>query len=121
MLLPLVCESNFSPRMVFKNICQLDGFSLPLLGYCPFHNLDLILSQALKLIDELVDLAVGGVDLVLEGGFPAPGCSRLIHLKTPGTFCAADPNKDSSRPVSRSQLLKVNSRLDTSVPTTNQP
>ena len=66
MLLPLVRESNFSPRIVFKNICQLDGFPLPLLGYRLFHNFDLLLRQPVQLINELVDLAVGGLDLALK-------------------------------------------------------
>ena len=66
MLLPLVRESNFSPRIVFKNICQLDGFPLPLLGYRLFYDLNLLLRQAVKFIDELVDPAVRGFDLALK-------------------------------------------------------
>ena len=66
MLIPLVCESNFSPRIVFKNICQLDGFPLPLLGYRLFYDLNLLLRQAIEFIDKLFDLAVGGLDLALK-------------------------------------------------------
>lgn len=69
MLLPLVCESNFSPRIVFKNSCQLDGFSLPLLGYRLLHNLNLLLSQPVQFVDDFVDLVVGGLDLALKTGF----------------------------------------------------
>ena len=35
-----------------------------------FHNPDLLLCQSIQFIDELVNLAVGGIDLALETGFP---------------------------------------------------
>ncbi|MBI4489397.1 MAG: hypothetical protein HY694_09960 [Deltaproteobacteria bacterium] len=47
----------------------MDGYSLPLLGYCLFHDLDLILYQPVEFVDELVDLAVGGFDITQKAGF----------------------------------------------------
>src|SRR3972149_6844580 len=46
----------------------------------------------IEFIDELVDLAVVGLDLALGGGFSALGCSRLIQIKTPDRF--PDPQKE---------------------------
>jgi len=34
----------------------------------PFHNPYLLLRQIIQLVDQAVDLAVGGDDLALEGG-----------------------------------------------------
>jgi len=39
----------------------------------PFHNLDLFRREAVEFVDQVVDLAVGGVDLALEQVFfPRP-------------------------------------------------
>ena len=38
------------------------------------------------LLDELVDLPVGGFGLALKAGFSALGCSRLIQIKTRDHF-----------------------------------
>jgi hypothetical protein len=34
------------------------------------YDFNLLLRQSIKFIDELVDLAVGGLDLALQAGFP---------------------------------------------------
>ena len=36
--------------------------------YTLLHNLNLLLRQAIKFVDELVDLAVGSLDLALTAG-----------------------------------------------------
>lgn len=48
------------------------------------HDLDLLLREAIKFVDELVDLPVGGFDLALKAGFVVLGFSRLIQ-KRPST------------------------------------
>ena len=39
---------------------------LRVVGGFPFHNLDFFGGEAVEFVDEVVDLAVGGVDLALE-------------------------------------------------------
>jgi len=34
----------------------------------PFHNLNILIRQAVQFINELIDLIISGVDLALEGG-----------------------------------------------------
>ncbi len=43
-----------------------DASPLRVDGGFPFHNLDLFGGEAEEFVDEVVDLAVGGVDLALE-------------------------------------------------------
>jgi len=38
------------------------------------HNVDLLFTEAVELVDEFVDLLVGGVDLALEGGLQMLKC-----------------------------------------------
>ena len=66
---PLVCESNFSPRIVFKNNCQLDGFSLPLLCYCLFHNVNFLLREPIEFVGEWINLLAGDFEFALKAGF----------------------------------------------------
>jgi len=43
------------------------------LSWRPLHDPYLLLGQLVQLVDQVVDLAVGGVDLTLEGGLGGGG------------------------------------------------
>jgi len=51
------------------NLCRW-LFHLSLFGYRLLHNLNFLFRQAVEFVDELIDLAVGRLDLALKAGFP---------------------------------------------------
>ncbi len=50
-------------------------FARSLRGGGPFHEGDFGVGETIELIDELIDLAVGGVDLLLQHRPGMPACS----------------------------------------------
>lgn len=55
-------------------IAKGTGCTLNLLRASLLHNPDLLIGQAVELVDELVNLVVGGGDLALEGGLQMLKC-----------------------------------------------
>jgi len=58
------------------------------------NQLDLLVGQAVELVDELVDLLVGRIDLTLDERLPVIGLVEYVALQDP-TPCSRMPKMKS--------------------------
>ena len=73
----------FTPELHGRGAPALPASSTPSLRRS-LHDLDLLLGQAIQLLDQPVDLAVGGDDLALEGDANIQCQKYLTRLKESG-------------------------------------